>query len=83
MKSEEQPFARAFFGIEVEKVLTEAAHATVGDNIVVVAGEHLCKSTLARAIGAHDGMYLTGVNRERQPVKNVSVPDANFEVFDV
>ncbi len=84
LEAEEHPFAGAFFGGHVEKILAVEVNRAFGDFIDFAAGEDLAEGALARTILAHDGVNCAGVDGEVDPLEDLAAAAGDFrvEIFD-
>lgn len=82
LKGQEQASGGAFFRRQVEKILAVELHAACADLIAVSTGQYIAQRGLTRAIGTHDGVYLAGLDVQRQALEDVFAGDAGVEVVD-
>ena len=54
----------AVLGLHIQKVLAIECGLPLGDGVERIARKHGTECGLARTVRAHDGMYLTIVDRE-------------------
>ena len=64
LKREEESFVGAVLRFHIQEFLAIKYGLTLGDGIERVAGEDGAECRLARTVRAHNGMYLTVLNRE-------------------
>src|SRR5262245_14426805 len=64
LEGEEKTLGGALLGGEGENVLAVEQHFPLRHDVVVLAGEHVRESRLARAIRPHDGMHAAPADRK-------------------
>src|SRR5262249_9181358 len=64
----------------VEEILALIRDRSAGDGVRGMSGQHLRERALAGAVGAHDGMYLTGVHGESDSAKDLFVSRRGVKV---
>ena len=82
LEGEEHALASAIFRRKLQQVLAVVRDLTAGDVVELAAGEHLGERALAGAVGAHDGVDLTGVNRKIDPFQDFASRDFGVEIFN-
>ena len=81
LEREEQAFARAFLGIEVEQILAVVNHLAAGHVVTVAAGQHGGERAFAAAVRAHDGVDFAGVDGEADALEDLFALDARRRGF--
>src|ERR1019366_3194 len=82
LEGEEDSGRGPVLGRQGEQVLA-LEEDRAGDVVGLVAGHHVGEGALARAVGAHDGVYLARSNFEVDPPKDLIVADLGVEVLDL
>ena len=67
---------------EIEKVLTVVVDTAIRDFVGVVPGDDLGERALPRSVGSHNGVYLTGFDRQVDAVKDLGLVDTRTKVLD-
>ena len=62
LERQEQALARPLLGRELEEILAFVEHLAVGDLVFFAPRQDVGQGALARAVGAHDGVDLAGVD---------------------
>ena len=82
LEGEEHARLGPLLGLQVEQVLPAVEHRAAGHLVGRVAGQHLGQRALARAVRAHDGVHLAGVDREVDALEDLLVAGARAQVSD-
>mgnify|MGYP003148036851 CR=1 FL=1 len=70
LERQEQTQLGALLGLQIGQALALEQGVAAGDLVVVLAGQHIGQRRFAGAVGAHDGVYLTGVHGQVQALEN-------------
>ena len=79
---EEQAEAGAFPRRAPEELLAVDRRGALGDRVVVAAHEHVGERRLAGAVGAHEGVHLTGRDLEVDAAQDLHSRDRRMQVRD-
>src|SRR5690606_11801836 len=82
LEREEQAFACALLGLELEQVAAVPDHRAALHGEAVPSREHLRQRALARAVRPHDGMHFTGTDFQVQPAQDLPAFYRYLEVLD-
>ena len=80
LEAEEESLHRPQFRGHAEQVLPLVQDFAGGHLVGVTAGQHLGQRTLARAVGAHDGVDLAGGHRQVDAAEDLLALDARMQV---
>ena len=81
LKREEQSFARALLGVEIEQILA-VVNRFACDVVTLAAGQHGRQSALAAAVRTHDGVDFAGIDDEADALEDLFALNARAEVSD-
>jgi len=82
LEGEEHTFAGALFRREFQQVFSLEDDRTLRHFVRAATGQHLGERALARAVGAHDGVDLAGLNREVDALENFLAGDDGVQITD-
>ena len=71
LKSDKQTVTRTLLGREIHQILSQIRGRAFGHLKGRMPREHLGERTLARAVGTHDGVHLTRVDRQVDAAKDL------------
>ena len=83
LEGEEDALARAGFGVELSEVLAVEEHLALRDLEGGSAHQHVGEGALAGSVGTHDGVHLTGTDREIDSLENGGVARAGVQPADL
>ena len=83
LKRKKEPLANALLRTEFEQILAVVSHRAVGDIVSLATSEHLSQCAFAAAVGAHDGVYFAGVNRQINPFQDRLALHPGLQIFDL
>src|SRR4029078_12899641 len=83
LEGEEDAFAGALLGIEVEQILAVELDGAAGDLVAALAGEDVGERALAGAVRPHDRVHFARTDGEVDALENGLVFDAGLEGGDL
>ena len=83
LKSQERPGACPLFGLHRQQVVAVVADGAPRDRVGRMARQDLSERALAGAVRAHDGVYLAGVDAQRDPAQDFLPLGGSVEVGDL
>src|SRR5216684_2191189 len=81
LKGEEQPLGGALVGSKREQVLAVEQHLACGNDIVVLAGEHMGEGRLAGPVRAHDRVHAALADRKVEAVEDFLAVDLDVQIL--
>jgi hypothetical protein len=80
LEGEEQALAGALLRGLLDQVLTEILDGTFTDVVVLASGQHRRQGALARAVGAHDGVDLAGVDGQIDALEDLVALNGGMKI---
>src|SRR4051794_1522173 len=81
LEREKKSLGGALVGCEGENVLAVEQHLALGDDVIGLAGEHMCEGRLARTVGTHYGVDAAPADRKLEPIEDILAVDLDVQVF--
>ena len=82
LEGEKHAFAGAFLGVECKQVLAAVYDFAASDVVAFAAGKDRGERALTAAVGAHDGVHFSGINREVDSFENLPAFHGGAQVLD-
>ena len=83
LEGEEQARHRALVRLQVEDRCAVQQHLTLGDLVIVLAGENVGERRLAGAVRPHDGVHFAGLHRQGETLQDLAVANPCVKVLDL
>ena len=82
LKCQEHALGGSVFRFQLKQVFTFVGDRSFGDLIVVPARQDMRQCALARAVGSHDGMDLTGIHGQVYASQDRLAIDLRMQILD-
>ncbi len=82
LHAEEDAAVGTLLGGQGQQVLAVETDLAARDLVAVPSRQYMGQGTLARAIGAHDGVHLAGGHLQVQPLQYGLAVDAGVQILD-